>query len=79
LILNLALLNLLPTVLLEHLHWCSVCDPAPLKSNEEKSKYLGLAQGNGFWLTMILLQFAVAGERCNNNVAPAEKSVINMI
>jgi hypothetical protein len=28
LILNLALLNLLPTVLLEHLHWCSVCDPA---------------------------------------------------
>ncbi len=28
LILNLALLNLLPAVLLEHLQWCSVCDPA---------------------------------------------------
>jgi hypothetical protein len=43
--------------------------------DEEKSKFAGLAQGNGFWID-IIAQIAVAGKKkALQHCAPAEKGV----
>ncbi len=52
----------------EHLQWCLVCDPAPIKLDEEKSKYARV------WFRKMVL----AQNNCTQ-FAPAEKSVMNMI
>ncbi len=60
---------------LEHLHWCSVCDPSAYM----KVKICWFGWGKWFWHS-IIGQFVVAGKGRSNGVhTAAQKSLINMI
>jgi hypothetical protein len=60
---------------LEHLQWCSVCDPACIVKLDERNPttYARFDSAKWFWLRIIAAQVAVAGKRLHQRSAPAEK------